>query len=336
MKTRLAIPALLALLILVFLASLAFGELRLSLGQVVGAFTGGGDDIARTVVRDFRLPRALVGLAVGAALGASGAVMQAFFRNPLASPGLLGVSSGGALGAVAVLALGPLLSTGLGTGLGFAAATLWALPLASVLGAFAATGAVIMLAQSGAGTERLLLSGVALNALLGAGTSFLLTTTVGHFEVNAQILFWLMGGLENRSWEHVWMGVPAILAACLLLLPLGRAMNLLSLGEQSAQSLGVDVRRLRWRLILLSTLLTALATAVAGIVGFVGLVVPHVLRLAFGPDHRRLLPYSMLGGATFVLVCDLVTRTFPLGLRLGVVTSLIGGPFFLWLLRRPR
>jgi iron complex transport system permease protein len=327
-KSRFAIPVLLALLIVAFLASLAFGELRLSIGQVVDALTGGGDDIARTVVRDFRLPRALVGLAVGAALGASGVVMQAFFRNPLASPGLLGVSSGGALGAVAVLAMGPML--------GFAAATMWVLPVASMLGAFAATGAVLILAQQGAGTERLLLSGVALNALLGAGTSFLLTTTAGHFEVNAQILFWLMGGLESRSWEHVWMGVPPILLACLLLLPLGRAMNLLSLGELSAQSLGVDVRRLRWQLIVLSTVLTALATAVAGIVGFVGLVVPHMLRLSFGPDHRRLLPYSMLGGAAFLLACDLITRIFPLGLRLGVVTSLIGGPFFLWLLRRPR
>jgi iron complex transport system permease protein len=332
MRFRLAIPMLLGLLILTFLASLAFGELRLTFHEVLRALGGGGDDIARTVVRDFRLPRALVGLAVGAALGASGVVMQAFFRNPLASPGLLGVSSGGALGAVAVLALGPMF----GTGLGLAAATIWALPLASVLGAFAATGAVIMLAQSGAGTERLLLSGVALSALLGAGTSFLLTSTVGHFEVNAQILFWLMGGLESRSWEHVWMGVPAILVACLLLLPMGRSMNLLSLGEQSAQSLGVDVRRLRWQLIVLSTVLTALATAVAGIVGFVGLVVPHILRLAFGPDHRRLLPYSMLGGASFLLACDLVTRIFPLGLRLGVVTSIIGGPFFLWLLRRSR
>lgn len=326
MRSRVAVPVLLALLVLTFLASLAFGEVRLSFGQVFGALGSSGDELARTIVRDFRLPRALVGMAVGAALGASGVVMQAFFRNPLASPGLLGVSSGGALGAVAVLALGPLF--------GVAAASLWALPLASVLGATAATGAVLMLAQRGAGAERLLLSGVALNALLGAGTSFLLTTTAGHFEVNAQILFWLMGGLESRGWEHVWMGVPAILAACLLLLPLGRAMDLLSLGEQSAQSLGVDVRRLRRQLIVLSTLLTALATAVAGIVGFVGLVVPHVLRLAFGPDHRRLLPYSMLGGATFLLACDLITRTFPLGLRLGVVTALIGGPFFLWLLRR--
>lgn len=328
MRTRLAVPALVALLALAFLASLAFGELRLSFAQVAAALGGGGDEVARTVVRDFRLPRALVGMAVGAALGASGVVMQAFFRNPLASPGLLGVSSGGALGAVAVLALAP-------AG-GAVAATLWALPLASILGAFLATGAVVGLSLKGAGAERLLLSGVALNALLGAGTSFLLTTTVGHFEVNAQILFWLMGGLESRSWEHVWMGLPAILLGCLLLLPLGRAMNLLSLGEQSAQSLGVDVRRLRRQLIVLSTLLTALATAVAGIVGFVGLVVPHVLRLAFGPDHRRLLPHSMLGGAAFLLACDLVTRTFPLGLRLGVVTALVGGPFFLWLLRRPR
>jgi len=329
MRARLALPLLLVILVAAILASLAFGELRLSVSQVVGALTGhGGDELARTVVRDFRLPRTLVGVAAGAALAASGVVMQAFFRNPLADPGLLGVSSGGALGAVAVLALGP--------ALGLAAASIWTLPLASIVGAFIATGAVMMLAQRGAGTERLLLSGIALNALLGAGTSFLLTITAGHFEVNAQILFWLMGGLENRSWEHVWMGLPIILLGCALLLPLGRGLNLLSLGEQSAQSLGVDVRRLRRRLIVLATILTALATAIGGIIGFVGLLVPHVLRLAFGPDHRRLLPFSMLGGAAFLLICDLVTRLFPIGLRLGVVTAVVGGPFFLWLLRRPR
>ena len=329
MKPRLALPVLLALLGVAFLASLAFGELRLSVGQVVGALTGqGGDALARTVVRDFRLPRTLVGLACGGALAASGVVMQAFFRNPLADPGLLGVSSGGALGAVAVLVFGP--------SLGLVAASLWALPVASILGAFVATGAVLLLARRGASTEHLLLSGVALNALLGAGTSFLLILSAGHFEVNAQILFWLMGGLENRSWEHVWMGVPLILLGCALLLPLGRDLNLLSLGEQSAQSLGVDVRRLRRKLIVLATVLTALATAIGGIIGFVGLVVPHALRLAFGPDHRRLLPTAMLGGGAFLLACDLVTRLFPVGLRLGVVTAVVGGPFFLWLLRRPR
>ncbi len=328
MKGRGALPLLALLLVAAFLASLAFGELRLSPMQVLEALFGRGDELARTVVWDFRLPRTLVGLAAGAALAASGTVMQAFFRNPLADPGLLGVSSGGALGAVAVLALGP--------SLGLAAASLWTLPVASVVGAFAATGAVMMLAERGASTERLLLSGVALNALLGAGTSFLLTITAGHFEVNAQILFWLMGGLENRSWEHVWMGVPIIALGCALLLPLGRGLNLLSLGEQSAQSLGVDVHRLRRKLIVLATVLTALATATGGIIGFVGLVVPHVLRLAWGPDHRRLLPAAMLGGGTFLLACDLVTRLFPIGLRLGVVTAVVGGPFFLWLLRRPR
>ena len=328
MKGRGALPLLALLLVAAFLASLAFGELRLSPMQVLEALFGRGDELARTVVWDFRLPRTLVGLAAGTALAASGTVMQAFFRNPLADPGLLGVSSGGALGAVAVLALGP--------SLGLAAASLWTLPVASVVGAFAATGAVMVLAERGASTERLLLSGVALNALLGAGTSFLLTVTAGHFEVNAQILFWLMGGLENRSWEHVWMGVPVIALGCALLLPLGRGLNLLSLGEQSAQSLGVDVHRLRRKLIVLATVLTALATATGGIIGFVGLVVPHVLRLAWGPDHRRLLPAAMLGGGTFLLACDLVTRLFPIGLRLGVVTAVVGGPFFLWLLRRPR
>lgn len=328
MKARAALPLLAAALAAAFLASLAFGELRLSPMQVLDALAGRGDPLTRTILWDFRLPRTLVGLAAGAALAASGTVMQAFFRNPLADPGLLGVSSGGALGAVAVLALGP--------SLGMAAASIWTLPVASVAGAFAATGAVILLAERGASTERLLLSGVALSALLGAGTSFLLTLSAGHFEVNAQILFWLMGGLENRSWEHVWMGVPAIALGCALLLPLGRGLNLLSLGEQGAQSLGVDVRRLRRRLIVLATVLTALATAIGGIIGFVGLVVPHVLRLLLGPDHRRLLPAAMAGGAAFLLACDLVTRLFPIGLRLGVVTAVVGGPFFLWLLRRPR
>lgn len=328
MRHRSALPLLLALLAVAFAAALALGEMRLAPGQVLAALAGRGDEVVRTVVRDFRLPRALVGMAVGAALGSSGVVMQSFFRNPLASPGLLGVSSGGALAAVAVLALGP--------ALGLAAAAFWLVPLASLAGAFAATGAVMLLARRGAGVEHLLLSGVALSALLGAGTSFLLAATAGHFEVNAQILFWLMGGLESRTWEHVWMGVPAIAALCAALLPLGRAMDLLSLGERSAQSLGVDVGRLQTRLVVLSTALTALATALAGIVGFVGLVVPHMVRLAWGPDHRRLLPYTMVGGAAFVLACDLVTRLFPLGLRLGVVTALVGGPFFLWLLRRPR
>jgi len=305
----------------VVLASLALGDSALRPVEVLQAMLGRGDALNRTIVWDLRLPRTLVGIAVGAGLAASGVTMQAFFRNPLASPGLLGVSAGGALGAVAVLALG-------------LAGGFLAVPAAAIAGAFVATGAVMVLARRGASPGHLLLSGVALNAFFGAGTSFLLALSAGRFEVSGQILFWLMGGIENRTWEHVAIGLPGVLVGCALLLPLGRAMNLLSLGDASAQSLGVDVRRLRWQLIALSTVLTALATAVGGMVGFVGLLVPHLLRLAFGPDHRRLLPLSMIGGAAFVLLCDLPTRFVPGGLRLGVITALIGGPFLLWMLRR--
>lgn len=320
LRQRLELPLLAGLLGLVFLAALGMGDLPLSLSRIWAGLLG-QDELARTVLLDLRLPRALVGIAVGAALAASGVVMQSFFRNPLASPGLLGVSSGASLGAVVAIATG------------WSTAHLMVIPAAAIIGAFAATAAVLMLARTGTGSERLLLSGVALNALLGAGTSFVLMRSASLYERAGQILFWLMGGLEDRGWPHVWMGLPGIFLGCLALLPLGRAMNLLSLGEESAQSLGVDVKRLRIQLVLLSTMLTALATAMAGVVGFVGLVAPHALRLIWGPDHRRLLPASMLAGATFILLSDLACRLGG-GLRLGVVTALIGGPFFLWLLRR--
>lgn len=319
--TALALGTLAALAVAASVASLVLGDAGLSLRELGPALLGGGDELARTVLWDIRLPRTLVGLTIGAGLGASGAVMQAYFRNPLASPGLLGVSSGGALGAVAALALGT-------------SASLFTVPLAAVAGAFLATGAVMLMARRGASAEHLLLAGVALNALFGAATSFLVTLSANDVQVSSRVIFWLMGGIEHRTWEHVAMAVPGVALGCALLLPLGRAMNLLALGEGGAQSLGVDIRRLRWQLVVLSTVLTALATAVAGVVGFVGLLVPHLVRLAFGPDHRRLLPLSMLGGATFVLLCDLPTRFVASGLRLGVVTALAGGPFLLWLLRR--
>jgi iron complex transport system permease protein len=318
-RSSAAMPVAAAALLALFCLSLALGEVSLGPERWWAAWHG-QDELARTILLEIRLPRALVGMAVGAALAASGVVMQAFFRNPLASPGLLGVSSGGALGAVIIIALG-------WTSMG-----LFVLPLASIVGAFLATWVVILLSRRGAGLERLLLSGVALNALLGAATSYVLMRNAGLFERGAQILFWLMGGLEDRGWEHVWMAVPGILITSAALLPWGRGLNLLSLGETSAQSLGVDVRRLRRVLLITSTVLTALATAVGGVVGFVGLIVPHALRLVVGPDHRRLLPLSLIGGAAFVLASDLVCRM--LALRLGVVTALVGGPFFLWLLRR--
>lgn len=301
-------------------ASLAWGDLHFGPAQLWQGLIG-QDELAATVLWQMRLPRLLVAALIGSALAASGLVMQAYFRNSLASPGLLGVSSGGAAGAVVAI------------GTGLATYSLLVLPIAAVAGAFVATGAVLILARSGAGTERLLLAGVALNALLGAVTSYVISSVTLTYERNAQILFWLLGGLEDRTWEHVMIAAPILVGAALLW-PLGRPMDLLSLGAMEAQSLGVDVRSLRRQMLVLSTVLTALATAVAGTVGFVGLIVPHVLRLVVGPEHKRLVPLCLIGGAAFVVVCDLISRSLGGGLRLGIVTSLIGGPFFLWLLRK--
>ncbi|WP_404421209.1 FecCD family ABC transporter permease [Nibricoccus sp. IMCC34717] len=314
-----ALPLVALLLLVVSVLALAYGGTGFGLGRVLKGLLS-GDSLTSTVVINIRLPRLLVGILVGAALGGSGLLMQAYFRNSLASPGLLGVSAGGAAGAVTVIALG------------LAAKSLLILPTAAIIGSCIATVAVLMLARRGASAERLLLAGIALNALLGAVVSYILSSTELTYERNAQILFWLLGGLEDRTWEHVWMALP-ILAAALLSWPLGRPLDLLSLGEPEAASLGVDVPRLRRQVLALTTLLTALATAVAGSIGFVGLLVPHLLRLLVGPEHKRLLPLCLVGGAAFTVGCDLLGRMGG-GIRVGIVTSLLGGPFFLWLLRR--
>lgn len=317
--SRLALPAAFVLLAGLMVASLGVGDLRLGPARIWAGLWH-HDELAATILWQIRLPRLLVAMLVGAALAASGLVMQAYFRNSLASPGLLGVSSGGAAGAVVAI------------GAGWVSHSLLVLPAAAIAGAVLATGAVLILARRGASTERLLLAGVALNALLGAVTSYVLSNFTLTYERNAQILFWLLGGLEDRTWEHAAIALP-ILGTAALLWPLGRPMDLLSLGTLEAQSLGVDVRRLRRWLLALATVLTALATAVAGTVGFVGLIVPHMLRLLVGPEHRRLVPLSLIGGAAFVVACDLLGRAAG-GLRVGIVTALVGGPFFLWMLRR--
>jgi len=316
---RYALPGAIVLLAAAAVASLAIGDVRLGPARIWEGLLH-RDALASTVLWQIRLPRMAVGVLVGAALAAAGLIMQAYFRNSLASPDLLGVSTGGAAGAAVAIASG------------WAAVSLWSLPAAALVGSFFAVGAVLILARRGASTERLLLSGVALNALLGAVTGFILSHYTDIYQRNAQILFWLMGGLEDRMAMHVMIALPIPLAA-LALWPLGRQMDLLSLGEPEAQSLGIDVRRLRRRLIAIATVLTATATAVAGTVGFVGLIVPHILRLLVGPEHRRLVPLALVAGPVFVLGCDLVGRLAG-GLRLGIVTALIGGPFFLWLLRR--
>jgi iron complex transport system permease protein len=317
--TRSALPVLTLVLVGLIVLSLGAGDLRMGPARIWAGLRH-TDELAATILWQVRLPRVCVAMLIGAALSASGLVMQAYFRNSLASPGLLGVSSGGAAGAVIAI------------GAGWATVSLWVLPAAATIGAFFATGAVIGLARRGASTERLLLAGVSLNAMLGAVVSYVLTNFTISYERNAQIVFWLLGGLEDRTWEHAAMAL-AVVPCAALLWPLGRSMDLLSLGAPEAQSLGVDVGTLRRRMLLLSTVMTALATAVGGTVGFVGLVVPHVLRLIVGPEHRRLVPLTLIGGAAFVLGCDLLGRAAG-GLRLGIVTALVGGPYFLWLLRR--
>lgn len=306
-------------LVLAMLASLGVGDMALSLDRIWAGLWK-DDEMASIILWQIRMPRMLVAIEIGAALAASGVVMQAYFRNSLASPGLLGVSSGGAAGAVVAI------------GAGWTMVSFYILPISAILGAFGATLAVIGLARHGASTERLLLAGVALNALLGAVTSYVLSNFTLTYERNAQIIFWLLGGLEDRNWEHVLMATPVVLCAALLW-PLGRSMDLLSLGATEAQSLGVNVRVLRRKMLALATVMTALATAVSGTVGFVGLVVPHIFRLMFGPEHKRLVPLSLIGGATFVLLCDILGRSLG-GIRLGIVTAVLGGPFFLWMLRR--
>jgi iron complex transport system permease protein len=314
-----ALPVALLLLAVLVVVSLGMGDLWLGPSRIWAGLSH-QDPLASTVLWQIRLPRLCVALLAGAALAASGLVLQAYFRNSLASPGLLGVSSGGAAGAVLAIACG------------LSSVSLFAVPAAAVVGAGAAALSVAGLARRFLSAERLLLAGVALNALLAAVTSYVLSTSALSFERSAQIIFWLLGGVEDRTWEHVVMALPVVVAGALLG-PLGRSMDLLSLGPQEAQSLGVDVRRLRRRMLMLSTVMTAVATSVVGTVGFVGLIVPHILRLLVGPEHRKLIPLSLVGGGAFVLACDLLGRAGG-GIRLGIVTSLVGGPFFIWLMRR--
>lgn len=276
------------------------------------------------IVLKLRLPRVLVAALVGGALAVSGAVMQGVFRNPMADPGVLGVSSGASLGAVTALALG------------WATTSMLAIPGLAFVGAVGAAFVVYLIATSTGRTSvaTLLLSGIAVGNLATALSALVLSLSVSQFEIGRQIALWLMGGLEGRTWWHVGIATPAILGGSLFLLPYARDLNVLTLGEEAALSLGVDVPRVRRDVLVLASAVTAAAVAVSGSIAFVGLVVPHILRLIVGPDYRALLPTSFLGGAILITGADWAARTLiaPQELRLGVLTSLLGGPFFIYLL----
>jgi iron complex transport system permease protein len=273
-----------------------------------------------------RLPRVLVAATVGAGLATAGALMQGLFRNPLAEPSLTGVGPGAVLGAVSAFVVG------------WGSRSVVLLPLASIACALLALLLVYAIATRGGVTPvpTLLLAGVALGALLSALSSLLLSLNVVTWQVTQEIVFWMMGGLEGRTWAHVWLSAPFVMLGLVAAQCLARDLDLLLLGEETAASLGVEVEHVKRLLVLTAALLTGSAVAVAGLVGFVGLIVPHAVRLLLGPAHRTLLPASALAGAAFVMACDLGARTLmpPHEIRLGVVTALCGAPFFLLLLLR--
>jgi iron complex transport system permease protein len=283
---------------------------------------------ARAVLLSIRLPRIGLAILAGAGLAVCGAALQALFRNPLADPGLLGISSGAALGAGLMIVAGPLNP--------FARLGGFAVPLAAFLGALAATGAVQVCSGNRArrAPSTLLLAGIAVNALAGAGIGLL--SWLADDAALRNFTFWTLGSLSAATWPLLAPVALLVVPAVALLARQAAALNALLLGEAEAGHLGIDVRRLKAQVIALSALAVGAVVAVTGIVGFVGLVAPHLVRLAIGPDHRTLLPGTALAGALLLGGADLGARTLaaPAELPIGLLTALIGGPFFLWLLRR--
>ena len=278
------------------------------------------------IVWMIRVPRVIVAAFVGMGLAAAGAVMQGLFRNPLAEPSLVGSGSGAILGAVIAFATG------------WSVRSVISLPLAAMTGAFAALILVYAMATRGGTTPvgTLLLAGIATTSLLTAVSSLLISLNIVNWQIGQEIVFWMMGGLDARSWTHVWLCAPFVLAGIAAAMLLARDLDLIQQGEETAASLGVDVESSKRFLSLTAAILTGASVAVAGGVGFVGLVVPHGVRLLVGPSNRTLIPASAITGAAFLILCDLAVRTIhpPTEIRLGVITALIGGPLFIALLMR--
>lgn len=305
--------------------SLLLGQAPLSLQEIWLVFTGNAPAVHEIVVFELRVPRMLVGVMVGASLGIAGAAMQGLLRNPLAEPGVVGVSGCAALGAVLVFYSG------------MAVAVPMLLPLGGMAGAFVAVLVLYLLNTQGSTVQTLILAGVAVNAFAGAMTALALNLSTNPFAAY-EVVFWLMGSLADRSMGHVALCVVPMVLGWTLLLTSGRGLDALSLGEETAMSLGVNLGQLRLRVIFGTALAVGAAVAVSGMIGFVGLVVPHILRPWFGHEPSRLLFWSGLGGAAMVVLADIIVRLAPTGveLKLGVVTALFGAPFFLLLLRRLR
>jgi iron complex transport system permease protein len=310
-------------LCVMFAVSLLAGRVWLDPREIFSGLTS-DSELAGLIVTELRIPRALLGMLVGAALGLSGAVLQGLTRNPLAEPGLLGVSAGAALGAVIAIYFG------------IALLIPFALPVFGLLGALAATSITFALGRGG-GTLALILAGTAVTGLAAALTSLAISlapNASGAYE----IMTWVMGSLADRSWDHIWLAGPFIIIGSLLLASTARAIDALSLGEAQAQSLGVDLDRLRTTILIGTSMAIGAATSVTGAIGFIGLVAPHLVRPLVGHQPSRILLPAALCGAVLLLGADVVTRLLHFGpeMKLGVFTSLLGVPFFFWLIVRLR
>jgi iron complex transport system permease protein len=304
-------------------AALAMGPADLAVRDVWAALTGGADPATQAIVRELRLPRVLLAFVIGGSLAVTGAALQALVRNPLADPYLLGLSGGAGLGAVAAIALG----------VGGA----WAVPVAALVGALGAIALVYRIALVGGGmldTRVLLLAGVVVGAFAASLMGAIMALSPAPQVRNA--LLWLLGSLDGASWHSLGVFAVYALLPLTVLYALARPLDLLALGEEPARFLGADVERTKRVLYVSASLLTAAAVSVSGIIGFVGLVVPHAMRLTWGHTHRALLPGAFLLGGTLLVMADALARTAfaPLELPVGVVTALIGVPVFVWLVRR--
>ena len=333
MKNGMVFVVLLAALLAVIILSLCSGQYDISVECVIAFFAHAvGLPVLphviltpeqEAVLLHIRLPRTIVGLLVGAGLGISGAVLQGIFSNPLADPGIIGVSSGASVGAV------------LAIGIGISASSVLLLPSFAFVGAMLAVGLTVSLSMRHGRIPvmTLLLSGVVAGMFLAACTAAILT--VVNEQKMQQYLFWTIGGLDYRRWDHVLLGIAPIGIGASVMLLLARHLNLLAFGDVEALTAGMSVTPFRLLFLVLAALTTATGVCISGNIGFVGLVVPHMMRLIVGPDHRRLLPASLLAGAVFLVLCDSVGRILITGMeiRVGIMTAFIGTPYFLYLLR---
>ncbi len=328
-RTSVTVAVLLALLLFAMLAGVGLGAVRVAPGEILGAvgraISGAAARPGDAVIVDIRLPRVLLAALVGACLAVAGVLYQALFRNPLADPYILGISSGAGLGAIIVIVT-------------TTTATAWrylGLPMGAFAGALLTILLVTRLAswRGRLDTPSLLLAGVAISYTLAALTSFLMVLSR---ESMASVVFWMMGGLTAASWQYVAVVAPMLALGLVVPLSRWRELNLMLLGDSRASELGVDVERFKRIVLAAGSLLTAAAVSVSGLIGFVGLMTPHAVRLVLGPDHKLLVPASLLGGATVMVLADLVARTVlaPVEIPVGIVTALAGGPFFVWLLVR--